>query len=47
MHLSYLVFMKKNNMFLTPTTPDDIEVLISNIKVTLKELVQVAFQLKF
>ena len=32
-HLSYLGFMKENNMFLTPTTPDDIEVLIGNMKV--------------
>ena len=25
--------MKENNMFLTPLTPDDIEVLIGNVKV--------------
>ena len=25
--------MKENNMFLTPTTPDDIQVLIGNMKV--------------
>ena len=33
MHLSYLGSMKENNMFLTPLTPDDIEVLIGNVKV--------------
>ena len=33
MHLSYLGSMKENNMFLTPTTPDDIQVLIGNMKV--------------
>ena len=32
MHLSYLGSIKKNNMFLTPTTPNDIEVLIDNMK---------------
>ena len=32
MQLSYLGFMKENNMFLTPTTPNDIEVLIDNMK---------------
>ena len=33
MHLSYFGTMKENNMFLTPTTPNDIEVLIDNMKV--------------
>ena len=33
MHLSYLGSIKKNNMFLTPTTPNDIEVLIDNMKI--------------
>ena len=33
MHLSYLGPMKENNMFLTSTTPNDIEVLIGNMKV--------------
>ena len=33
MYLSYLGSMKENNMFLTPTTPEDIEVLIGNIEV--------------
>ena len=33
MHLSYLGFMKENNMFLTPTTPNDIKVSIDIIKV--------------
>ena len=46
MHLSYLGSMKENSMFLTLTTPDDIEVLIGNMKV-IKELVEMAFQLKF
>ena len=32
-HLSYLGSMKENNMFLTPTTADDIEGLIRNMKV--------------
>ena len=32
MHLSYIGSMKINNMFLTPTTPDDIEVLIGNMR---------------
>ena len=32
-HLSYFGSMKENNMFLTPTTPDDIKVLIGNMKV--------------
>ena len=32
-HLSYLGSMKENNMFLTPTTSNDIEVLINNMKV--------------
>ena len=31
MHLSYLGSMKENNVFLTPTTPNDIEVLIDNM----------------
>ena len=33
MHLSYLGSMKENNVFLTPTTPNDIEVLIDNMTV--------------
>ena len=33
MRLSYLGSMKENNMFLTPTTPDHIEVLIGSMKV--------------
>ena len=33
MQLSYLGFMMESNMFLTPTTPNDIQVLIENIKV--------------
>ena len=33
MHLSYLGPMKENNMFLTSTTPNDIEVLMGNMKV--------------
>ena len=33
MHLSYLGSLKENNMFLTATTPDDIEVLIGNMKI--------------
>ena len=33
MHLSYLGSIKKNNMFLTPTTPNDIEILIDNMKI--------------
>ena len=33
MHLSYLGFMKENNMFLTPTAPNDIKVLIDIVKV--------------
>ena len=35
MQLSYLGFMMESNMFLTPTTPNDIyiQVLIDNIKV--------------
>ena len=32
-YLSYLGSMEENNMFLTPTTPDDTEVLIGNMKV--------------
>ena len=32
MHLSYIGSMKRNNMFLRPTTPDDIEVLIGNMR---------------
>ena len=32
-----------NKKFLTPTTPDDIEVLISNMKVNRVELVQIKF----
>ena len=32
-YLSYLGSMEENNMFLTPTTPDDTEVLIDNMKV--------------
>ena len=34
MHLSYLGSMKENNMFLTPTTPNDIEVLIGNMEMS-------------
>ena len=33
MHLSSLGSIKKNNMFLTPTTPNDIEILIDNMKI--------------
>ena len=33
MHLSYLGSMKKNNMLLTPTTPNDIEISVGNMKV--------------
>ena len=33
MYLSYLGSTKENNMFLTPTTPDDIEALIGNMKI--------------
>ena len=33
MDLSYLGSMKENNMFLSPTIPDDIEVIIGNMKV--------------
>ena len=33
MNLSYLGTMKENHMFLTPTTQNDIEVLIDNIEV--------------
>ena len=33
MDLSYLGSMKENNMFLSPTIPDDIEVIIWNMKV--------------
>ena len=32
-HLSYLGSMKENDMFLTPTTSDDIVVLIDNVNV--------------
>ena len=32
-YLSYLGSMEENNMFLTPTTPDDTEVLTGNMKV--------------
>ena len=32
-HLSYLESVKENNMSLTPTTPDDVDFLIGNIKV--------------
>ena len=32
-YLSYLGSMKENNMFLTPTTQDDIEVIIGNMNV--------------
>ena len=33
MHLWYLGSIKESNMFLTPTTPNDTEVLIGNMKV--------------
>ena len=33
MDLSYLGSMKENNLFLSPTIPDDIEVIIGNMKV--------------
>ena len=33
MYLSYLGSMKENNMSLTSTTPDDVEVLIGSVKV--------------
>ena len=33
MHLWYFGSIKESNMFLTPTTPNDTEVLIGNMKV--------------